>query len=118
MGCSCNKKTLAKTLSWRIIASSTTFLIAYIVDGTLKNASLILLFDISIKTTFYFLHERAWEKQRSCFQPEIEDSLDVLEKAIANSEIGVSEQATETELDHIELGTYWNSLRDYLFSGR
>ena len=54
---------------------------------------------------------------------EIEDSLDVLEKAIANSEIGVSEQATETEateteVDHVEVDTYWNNLHTYLFGER
>ena len=71
MKISCNKKTLVKTICWRIIASGTTFTIAYIVDGTFKNASLIVGLDTSIKTLFYFLHERVWENQTKCFQPDV-----------------------------------------------
>jgi uncharacterized membrane protein len=64
----CNKKTLAKTLSWRLISSATTFTIAYMIDGTIKKAGMIVAIDTVIKTLFYYLHERAWENQKRCFQ--------------------------------------------------
>ena len=59
---------LCKTLTWRIIASTTTFTIAYCVDGTIENASFIVIFDTVIKTLFYYAHEKYWKNQTKCFQ--------------------------------------------------
>ena len=41
----CDKQTLCKTITWRIIASSTTFTIAYLLQGEIKSAGLTTLFD-------------------------------------------------------------------------
>lgn len=58
----CNKRRLLKTLTWRIIASSTTFTIAYLIQGKIGDAGLITLLDSSLKTIFYYLHERIYYK--------------------------------------------------------
>ncbi len=94
----CNKKTCAKTLCWRLIASGTTFTIAYMVDGTLKNASTIVVLDTAIKTLFYFLHERAWENQKTCFQPDI-----IPEAEVVNNSEGSPSLVNTPESDQIEI---------------
>jgi uncharacterized membrane protein len=40
------------------------------VDGTVKNASMIVAIDTAIKTLFYFIHERVWENQKMFFVTE------------------------------------------------
>ena len=57
----CDKKTLCKTITWRIIASATTFTIAYFIQGEIESAGLITLMDTLSKTLFYYMHENAWE---------------------------------------------------------
>ena len=56
MRINCNKQRLLKTLTWRIIASSTTFTIVYLIQGKIGDAGLITLLDSSLKTVFYYLH--------------------------------------------------------------
>tara|TARA_B110000008_G_C16871299_1_gene524894 strand:+ start:915 stop:1100 length:186 start_codon:yes stop_codon:yes gene_type:complete len=57
-------KIIAKTITWRIIASSTTFSTAYIVSGTVKSASLITIADTISKTLFYYGHEKIWDNKK------------------------------------------------------
>lgn len=54
------KKNLLKTLSWRIIATSTTLISAYVMTGQLEVVKAIGLADVFIKTAIYFFHERTW----------------------------------------------------------
>ncbi len=51
---------VAKTISWRIIASCTTFAVVYAFSGSLPMATVIGLFDAGVKIVFYYLHERFW----------------------------------------------------------
>ena len=55
---------LLKTVSWRVIASVTTFLVAFIVfreDPTaIQKATGVAIVETFIKMLFYYLHERAW----------------------------------------------------------
>ena len=67
----CDRRTLSKTALWRIIASTVTFLAAYILSGEVKEAGGIMLIDASAKTLIYYLHEIAW---KSCW-PEIKDDV-------------------------------------------
>ena len=55
-------RSLAKAISWRILASADTFLISYIITGKLSWAGSITLLEIITKTVLYYLHERAWFK--------------------------------------------------------
>ncbi len=62
-------RSLAKALSWRIIASLTTFGIAFLISWTNKDNTLndslgfatkIGLIDVVVKIILYYLHERMW----------------------------------------------------------
>lgn len=62
-------RSLLKAISWRIIASATTFLITFVIfrslsnktlDETLQTAGAITGVDFFAKLLFYYLHERAW----------------------------------------------------------
>ena len=58
------KRHLAKTVTWRLIASGTTFVLALIFFGTdekaVEKASMVAVFETVIKMLFYYMHERAW----------------------------------------------------------
>ena len=51
---------LAKTITWRIIASATTFTFVYVVFGDIKAASGIMVMESILKMVLYYFHERAW----------------------------------------------------------
>ncbi len=49
-----------KSVTWRLIASTTTAIIALVVTGNLETAGIVGFFDLIIKLGLYTLHERAW----------------------------------------------------------
>ena len=62
-------RSLAKALSWRFIASLTTFGIAFFlswqfgdstIDESLEFATKIGIIDVVLKIILYYLHERLW----------------------------------------------------------
>lgn len=53
-------RSLAKALTWRITATLTTAMIAYIITGELNTAVLIGGIEFFIKFVIYYAHERAW----------------------------------------------------------
>lgn len=53
-------RSLAKTLSWRVMGSVVTFLVALLVTGNTAIASSIVVAEIAIKIAFYYFHERIW----------------------------------------------------------
>ena len=57
-------RSLAKALSWRITATLTTALIAYIVTGELDTAVMIGGVEFILKFMIYYGHERAWHRIR------------------------------------------------------
>jgi uncharacterized membrane protein len=57
-----NKRSLAKAISWRIIASTITSLIAYAFGLPAKAIGLVFFADLIIKFILYFFHERIWVK--------------------------------------------------------
>ncbi len=54
-------RSLLKGLSWRIVASATTFVIAYIITGSTQVAIEIGMIEVVAKIFFYYIHERAWQ---------------------------------------------------------
>ena len=54
------KRHLAKTITWRIIASLDTFLIAWIITGKFDWAGTIAGIEVLTKMFLYYFHERAW----------------------------------------------------------
>ena len=57
-------RSLAKALTWRVTATLTTALIAYIVTGEVKTAVIIGGIEFVLKFIIYYGHERAWNLLR------------------------------------------------------
>ena len=53
-------KSFLKTLSWRLIATVTTVLVAWIIVGDVSAALAIGGVEFFFKMVIYYLHERAW----------------------------------------------------------
>jgi uncharacterized membrane protein len=56
------KRSLAKALTWRVIAFATSFLVGLLVTKSSALGLTIALIDTVIKIFLYYLHERAWLK--------------------------------------------------------
>ena len=54
------KRTLLKTMTWRVTASLTTFLIAWILTGDLLIGVSIGSIEAIAKIFLYYYHERIW----------------------------------------------------------
>ncbi len=54
------RRSLAKALSWRVVATLTTGVIAFFITGQLEVAALIGGIEFVVKFVIYYLHERAW----------------------------------------------------------
>ena len=55
-------RSLAKTLTWRILATFTTMLLVWIVFGEIDKAISIGLVEFVVKMIVYYGHERAWAR--------------------------------------------------------
>jgi uncharacterized membrane protein len=51
-----------KTITWRIIGSTSTFAISYLVTGQLVLATGIAVFQMIANTILYYIHELIWNK--------------------------------------------------------
>ena len=56
------KRHIAKTLTWRITATLTTMIIAWVVSGDPMTGLTVGGIEFFIKMPVYYLHERAWYK--------------------------------------------------------
>jgi uncharacterized membrane protein len=56
------KKHILKTFTWRIIATFTTTMIAWIITGDAMIGLKVGGVEFVIKMLLYYLHERAWHK--------------------------------------------------------
>ena len=54
------KKSIYKTISWRIVATLGTFVIAFVFTGKISISLGIGIADGVIKTILYYGHERVW----------------------------------------------------------
>lgn len=53
---------IAKTITWRIIASLDTFIISWLITGKLDWAGIIAGVEVLTKMILYYGHERVWYK--------------------------------------------------------
>jgi len=60
MSADLKKRTLVKTITWRVTASLTTFLIAWILTGDLLIGVSIGSIEAIAKIFLYYYHERIW----------------------------------------------------------
>lgn len=55
-------RSVAKGLTWRVIATTTTMALVYWVTGSVEVTAQAGVADVIIKLLFYYGHERAWGK--------------------------------------------------------
>ena len=55
-------KSVVKTLSWRIVGTIDTILIAYLLTGNITMAASIGSVEVFTKMVLYYFHERLWNK--------------------------------------------------------
>ena len=60
MSAELKKRTLVKTITWRVTASLTTFLIAWMLTGDLLIGVSIGSIEAIAKIFLYYFHERIW----------------------------------------------------------
>jgi uncharacterized membrane protein len=58
------KRSLVKTVTWRLIGSMDTFVVSYIVTGTFEAALKIGGIGLCTKMIMYFVHELVWNKRK------------------------------------------------------
>ena len=56
------RRSLVKTISWRLTGSGATFLISYLIAENFAVAGTIAVIQLISNTLLYFLHERVWNK--------------------------------------------------------
>lgn len=56
------KRHILKTISYRIIGTLTTVIVAYSLGASVQVSSLLGLGELVLKPILYFLHERFWFK--------------------------------------------------------
>lgn len=54
-------RSILKTISWRIIATTTTVTIAYFIFGDITNALKVGGIEFFAKMIIYYFHERIWQ---------------------------------------------------------
>ncbi len=54
------KRSIVKTVSWRVVGTLATVTISYFITGTLALAFSIGGIELVSKMVLYFFHERAW----------------------------------------------------------
>ena len=56
------KRHIAKTFTWRLIATGTTIILAWIISGDPMIGLKVGGWEFFIKMLLYYIHERAWYK--------------------------------------------------------
>jgi uncharacterized membrane protein len=56
------KRSITKTISFRIFATIATTILVFVVTGDLALAGFVGLLDTVIKLIIYYLHERVWNR--------------------------------------------------------
>jgi uncharacterized membrane protein len=56
------KRHIAKTITYRLLGTLTTFIISYIFTGSITVSGAIGFIELVLKPLVYFIHERVWYK--------------------------------------------------------
>lgn len=59
-GFEAHRRSIAKSVTWRSMASLDTFLVSFIITGRIVIAGSIAGAEILTKLALYYLHERVW----------------------------------------------------------
>jgi len=55
-----NVRSLAKSITWRVVATSTTILSVYLFTGNVVLSTSVGALELLVKTAIYYIHERVW----------------------------------------------------------
>ena len=66
-----NKRSLSKSLSWRLTATVVLGIVSFILTGSIVEAAEITIVYNIIQVAVYYLHERAWERIRWGKKPDV-----------------------------------------------
>ena len=58
------ERSIIKTISWRVLATTDTFIISYFITGRFTWAVSIAGIEVITKMGLYYLHVRGWQKIR------------------------------------------------------
>ena len=58
------KRHAAKALTWRLVGTLDTFLLAWWLTGSVEVGAMFSGIEVITKTVLYYLHERAWYKTK------------------------------------------------------
>lgn len=59
-GFEAHRRSLVKSVTWRMLGSVDTFVISFVVTGRVAIAGLIAGTELMTKFVLYYLHERIW----------------------------------------------------------
>jgi len=59
-----HRRTLVKTITWRVVALTTTIIVVYAYSGDVKGSLVIGVGANFIKMFLYYVHERMWNRVR------------------------------------------------------
>ena len=59
-----NKRHLLKTITWRIVGTMDTMLLAWLITGDPMTGFKIGMAEVITKMTLYFFHEKVWHKSK------------------------------------------------------
>jgi uncharacterized membrane protein len=62
MGFETRRRSVVKSISWRIFAAIITSCVVYAITGKGDFAAKVGLIDTGVKLFIYFLHERVWDR--------------------------------------------------------
>jgi len=57
-----NVRSIAKAISWRVVATSTTIILVLIFTGNIVISAGVGAFELLSKTVIYYIHERIWNR--------------------------------------------------------
>ena len=57
-----SRRSLVKTITWRLSGSAATFTIAWLISGDLSVAGPIAVVQQVFNTALYYVHERIWNE--------------------------------------------------------
>ena len=57
-----HKRSIAKTITWRVIAVLVTMIAVYLYNKDIKESLIVSLSANAVKMVLYYLHERFWNR--------------------------------------------------------
>ena len=53
-------RSLAKSITWRVVATLTTILLVYLFTGNVVLSTSVGALEFMVKAVIYYIHERVW----------------------------------------------------------